>query len=235
VVPRTAQVARAPRGIRLEAAAGEHDGTGGEIAESRGALHSDTGHAARPILEEPHRSRAVADLDAMSGGDVEPHLREADAFVLGPDHRPGRPLDGVAHLDAGQRHRGFHDDALLRHPAHGVIGARDQELGQLGIGAILGDAAEIGPEEIARVSLHAEHEAGHLLLDVGHDGQEVFRTVEGEAEEAAAVVGIAAPQGLGSLLQHQHASRPGFAGRHRGGEGCIAGTNHDHVMHGSST
>ena len=110
----------------------------------------------------------------------------------GANDRAGGPLEGVADFHRGERHRRLHLDALARHPAGGVVGAADEELRQLGIRASVGDAQEIGHEELVGVGLDAGEEAGHLGLGLGHEDAQILGAVEGDAEKPAAIVRVAA-------------------------------------------
>jgi hypothetical protein len=140
VIPRTAEVARAPFRICLEASAAEHDGASGELAEAVRILHDHAGHPRPRILEQPDGGGAIADFDVALLGDLEPHGREADALVPGADDGAGRPLDGVANAHATQRQRRLHGDALRGHPADRVEGAADQDLAELAVRAAFGHA-----------------------------------------------------------------------------------------------
>jgi len=78
------------------------------------------------------------------------------------------------------------------HPAGGLVRPADEQLGQLGIRPPIGHPQEIGHEALVRVGLDARVEARHLALGVGDEGAQIIRPVEGDAQEAAAVVGVAA-------------------------------------------
>ena len=229
VVPRAPEVACPPLRVGLEAAAAEHHRARGQVLEPVGPARGHSGDASAAVLQQPLRRGVVAHLDAHALGDAEPHRGEPHALVPRADHRAGRPLVGVAHLDRGERDRGLHLDPLAGHPARGVVGAADQQLGQLGIGAPVGHPQEIGHEEAMRVRLDAGVEAGHLALRVRHQRAQVVGAVEGDAQEPSAVVGVAAAERARRLLQREHARRALLARRHRRGQGRVAGAHHDHV------
>jgi len=141
-----------------------------------------------------------------------------------------RPLDRVADAHAAQRDGRLHRDPLPGHPAHGVVGAADQDLGELRIAAPLGHPVEVLAEARGRVRLDAGDEAGHLLLDVGHQRQEILGAVVGEPQQPAAVVGVAAAQLARRLLQHDDPARPLLARRHGGGQRCVSCAHDHHVV-----
>src|SRR5262249_12435555 len=72
VVPRTPEMARAPLGVRLEAATAEHHGASGDLPEGLGVLHADPGDTPALVLNEADCARAVADLDAALLRDLAP-------------------------------------------------------------------------------------------------------------------------------------------------------------------
>ena len=234
MIPRAAEITRPPRRVGLEAAAPEHDAARGQLGEAVGAAHADSGHVAARVLDESCRGRRIAHLDAAPFRGLEPHARQAHAFQAGSDHRARRPLDGVAHLDARERHRGLHGDTLRRHPAHRVVRPADQNLRELGIGAPLGDAGQVGAKQRRRIRLHSGHEPRDVALGVRHEDAQVLRAVEGDAQEPAAVVRVAATQRSRSLLERHHALGAPLASGHRRCQGGIARAHHDDVVVGHS-
>ena len=173
---------------------------------------------------------AVADLDARALGDLEPGAREPHALVLGADHRPRRPLDLVPHAHAAQRERGLQRDPLAGHPGDRLEGPSDQDLAQLGIGATLGDAEQVLPEALLGIRLDVGEEAGDAALGVGDERAQILARVEGEAEEAAAIVSVAAAELLGRLLEDEHAPGSLLPRGDGGGEGGVPRADHEDIV-----
>ena len=74
-----------------------------------------------------------------------------------------------------------------------------------GSAATLGDPEQVLPEARPGIRLDVPEEAGDAALGVGDERPQILARVEGEAEEAAAIVSVAAAELLGRLLEDEHA------------------------------
>ena len=119
-------------------------------------------------------------------------------------------------------------DALGAHPLHGGQRLADQDLRQLGVAESLGDAHHVVVELVLGVAadLHRLFLGGR---HVGDDGLDVLKAVEGEPDDAAGKVGVAAPEVLGRLLHDQH-RLGGLPGGDGGGQGRVARADHYDVI-----
>ena len=117
--------------------------------------------------------------------------------------------------------------ALFAHPHAGGKAAADQDLGQIGVAAILGQPAHI--VEILLLGIGAEIDVFELgLVHVGDQPGEVLAAVIDDPERAAGKGRIAAALVLGRHFEHQHRGAV-FTRRQRGAGRGIAGPDHDHV------
>ena len=93
--------------------------------------------------------------------------------------------------------------ALLAHPHAGVEAAGDQDLGQVGVAAVFGQAADIVVILLGGVG--ADIDIGELVVaDVGDQPREVVEAAIDDAEGAAGKGRIAAARSLGRDFQLQH-------------------------------
>ena len=121
---------------------------------------------------------------------------------------------------------------MLHDPRDGVVRAPDEQLGELGIRAAVGDAEQVLPEKVARIRDDVLEKATNLPLGVGNERPQVLDGREREAEESPAVVRVAAAQRDGRLLQHEDARGALLArgdGRSKRG---VAGADDDDIVLG---
>ncbi len=117
------------------------------------------------------------------------------------------------------------------HPLYGLVGLGDQDLGQALIGLAGGHPHQIGHEFVLRIGGHVlEEESVFRLFRVGDQGAQILARIEGDAQQPAGIVGIAAPVLLGRLFQHQNPPGPLFPGRVRRRQGRIARTHHNDIV-----
>ena len=69
-----------------------------------------------------------------------------------------------------------------------------------------------------------------FVLDAGQQGLEVAGVVEGEAEDAAAPMGVAAAHVLGRLFQNQNLFGAVLNRRNAGGEGGVARPDNNDIV-----
>ena len=107
-------------------------------------------------------------------------------------------------------------------------GLADKYLGQFGVGKTLGYPHHVVVELAFGIAAHV-HRRFLGGRHVGNQGLDVFDAVEGEADDAAGEVGVAAPEVLGSLLHHQNRAA-NFLGCQGGAEGGVAGADYNYVI-----
>jgi hypothetical protein len=118
-------------------------------------------------------------------------------------------------------------DPLLAQPQRGVEAAADQDLGQVGIAAILGQPAHI--VEILLLGIGADIDMAQLVLaDIGNEPSEVVKAVIDDAKRAAGKSRVAAPRLFRGDFQHQHAGAVLARRQCSAGRG-IAGADDDDV------
>ena len=224
-IPAGAEVAGAPLGVRLEAAAGEHHRPSARLEFAVCSAHGDTPHRAA-LLDERHRARLVQDLDAFAlaglrkvrheAGTAPPRLhREAAPEPEAPVH-PER-LPAVRRLEA---------DPLVPHPHHGVEAVLDENLDQVRIAAKAGHARHVVVVLLARVL--PEVGVPDLLRGEVHHLDEILDAGEHHPHRARRVAAVPSALGFGRRLQ-DHRVRAPLPRRQRGAHRRVAGSHHDHV------
>ena len=197
---------------------------------SVGAQDADTIDVAPVIAQKADGLGGVADVDALGATYVELLVGQALACAYGLDQQAapeaelagGVILEGLAPVGEDEA------DALGVEPLHGGERLADQNLGQLRVAVALGDAHHVVVELVLGVAADVDR----FLLGgrhVGDDGLDVFEAVEGEADDAAGEVGVTAAEVLGRLFDDQHRGTA-LASGDGGGQGGIAGADHDNVI-----
>jgi hypothetical protein len=130
---------------------------------------------------------------------------------------------------APRRNRRFEADALIDHPTRGRERFRNQNFGQLGIGPVTRHPAQIGPERIARICFDTLDEAPQFAR-LRNQLQNFLGVIEGDPQQAATVMRVAAAHFLGRLLQHQHALCTGVARRDARRERRVTSANYNYVV-----
>ena len=141
-VPAGAEIAGTHLGVGLEPAAGQHD----RLRRDRHGLPLDIGddavHAV-VIGDQPLAARLIDDRDAVLLGRIEEALDEPRPAAPGferepaPEHELAVVLEGLARIHRGKA------DALAAHPQQRLLALGDQQLGHVGVAAIVGQAPEI--------------------------------------------------------------------------------------------
>ena len=126
-------------------------------------------------------------------------------------------LPAVARLEA---------HALRPHPLQGLEAAADQDVGQLGVAAVVGHPAHIVEELVGRIA--AEIDVALLVLREVVELHQVVDAVENHPHGARRVGAVAAAFLFGGSLQHGH--RGAFFARRQGGTGGrVARAHHQDI------
>ena len=225
-VPAGAEIARAPFGIGLETAASQHDRFAAQLAFDALVPDADALDA-NAVIDKAQRARLVADLDAPLGRGLGEHLDETWAAAHRLDRQPAPELElavdleGLASVDRDEAH------ALVAHPAERIEASGDQELDQIGIGAVL---------------RHPRHVVEKLLLGVGaeiggcdllfgqirHQCLDVLDAVVNDPNRAGGEPAVAAGFVLRRRFQHQHRGAL-FLRRQRRAEGRVAAAHNNDI------
>ena len=224
-IPARAEVAGAPLGVRLEAAAGEHHGLPAHRERALLPARHDAPH--RPaLLDERHRARFVEDLDAFAFAALPQILDEPGTATPGL-HResapePEAPADPERLAAVG----GLEADPLAPHPHQGVEAVLDEGLDQVRMAAVTGDARHVVVVLIAGVA----PEIGVLDLPFReiHHLDEIIDAVERDPHRARGVAAVPPALGFGGRFEHDHL-RALLPRRQRGAHRRVAGPGHDHV------
>ena len=130
-----------------------------------------------------------------------------------PELEPALDLEGLAAIDRLEAH------ALGAHPHDGVEAPGDEQLGHVGVGAVLCDPAHIVEELF--LGIGAEIGAGDLFLgEVGHHLPKVRQSRIGTAHAACREAAVAAVFLDRRTLKHQHRCAR-LAGRQRRAHGGV--------------
>jgi hypothetical protein len=139
-----------------------------------------------------------------------------------PKLEPALDLKGLPAVDWRKA------NTLAAHPQHRVEAPGDERFGELRIGAILGDSAQIIVKLL--VAIDAEIGVRQLLLgQIGHQPLEVFDAIVGDAHRTRRKARIAAPFRLWRGFDDEHAG-PGLARRQGRAKRRVAAAQHDHVI-----
>ena len=132
------------------------------------------------VADQVERAGAVADLDAALLRRLGQHVDQAGAAAdrldreAAPELELAVDLERLAAVDRDEAH------ALLAHPVQRVEAARDQELDQVGIGAVLRDARHVVEELVGRVGA----EVGGVDLLGGEVGDQRLDVVDAVVDDA---------------------------------------------------
>ena len=228
-LPERPEIARAHFGIGLEAAGGEHHAFRLHLDGMPLVLDAH-GLDAVVVGDQRQRACAVSDGDVVFARDLGELIDQARPAAPGFDGKPAPELElavDLVGLAAPDRHEAH---ALVVHPQHGFLAAGDQNLAQVGIGAVFGNAAHVVEEFLLRVG--AEVGFGDFLVgQVRHQPAQVLDPVIDAAERAGGEAAVAAGFLFRRALQHEHGDT--LLG---GGECCakrrIAGADDDHIRRG---
>ena len=225
-LPARAHIARAPFGVGLEAA-------GRKNHRLRFYLKSFPGFSdhhpmnAIVVRNERNRARLVPVLDAVLLRDLRQRLDQARPAAhrlereAAPELELAADVEGLPAPGCGEAH------AFLAHPHHRGMALLDQDLGEVGIAAVLGEARHVVEELLFGVG--AEVGARHFLFGEVDQRPQVVDAVVDDAHQAGGEAGIAAGLFLGGPLEYQHLLCS-FLGRERRAQRGIAAANHDDVV-----
>jgi hypothetical protein len=227
-VPARAEIARAHLGVRFEPAAGEHHGPGTDLDLPALVLCLNAQHAPVIVGEQRDRGRFVEDPDALALARLVLVLHEAGAPAPGLGRKPAPELVALVvdlvRLAAIARLELY---ALLAQPHQGLEAARNQELAQVGIGAVLRDAAHV-VEVIVR-GVGAEIVGLLFFLgEIGDELRQIVHPVVHHPHDAGGVAAVAAAFLKRGGLQHDDAHAALARGERRAGGG-VAGADHDDI------
>ncbi len=172
------------------------------------APDDDAGHAAvvchefkRAAFDTTPRFRCAP--RPRSGASIRPGP-PPQASTVSPPQNLNRPLD-VERLPPVDRLRSACPWSASRASCRS-FGATSG-LGELGVGAVLRDAAEVVEELI--LGIGAEVGARLVLVgEIGHQAREVVDAVVSDAHRARGEAAVAAALGLRRAFEHQHADAP---------------------------
>ncbi len=124
-LPARAEIARAHLGVGLEPAGGEHDAARLHLD---GAAVMFDAHAFDAVIigNEGERARIVGETDPVLFGDLGVHVDETWPAAPGFHRQAAPELELAVHLVGLPTIDRNEADALLLHPAHGLLAARDQ-------------------------------------------------------------------------------------------------------------
>ena len=187
-LPPGPEIPRAPLGVRLEAAAGEHHRAAAEVSRLAFTLGAHAQHPL-PVVDQGYRTRVVEDLDAFLHHGSRQVLYQARPAAV--DHQWKASEELAPAVDDGRlgavvRHE-FHP--LPPQPNHALEALRDQRFAELGIRAIAGDAVEVVVKLLDRVAIPV----GVLRLVVGNLGEllQILHRTVGEAHDTARETAVA--------------------------------------------
>ena len=177
--------------------------------------------------EQGDRRRLIEHPDPVARG---PRVQRLHQFLAAAPDMAGEPapeLELAVDAERLAAEPQLKAHALVAHPQCRLEAAADQDLGQIGVAAILGQPAHV--VEILRLVISAEIDVGELVVvDVGDQPREVVTAVIDDAKGAAGKGRVAALLILGGDFEHQH--RGTVLPRRECGAGRgIAGPDHDHV------
>ena len=166
------------------------------------------------------------DGNARFHGRLVLEIDQAWAAPPGFDGQAAPELVLAVHLEGLPAIARLETYALGAHPLHRLEGAADQDVGQLGIAAVIGHPAHVVEILVGRVA--AEVDIALLVLGEVVELYQVVDTVEDHAHGAGRVGAVAAALFLGGGLQHGDRSTRLTGGECRTGRG-VAGADHQYI------
>src|SRR5450631_1386450 len=141
-VPGGPKIARAHLGVALEAAAGQHDGLGADPDLASLVAGDDAAHHAI-LLDQRHRGRPVMDRNAGLDRRLVLEIDQAWAATPGLDRQAAPELVLAVYLEGLATIARLEAHTLGAHPLERLETAADQDIGQLGIAAVIGYPAHV--------------------------------------------------------------------------------------------
>ncbi len=164
-------------------------------------------------------ARLIDDLDAVIGGGLEQPLDEPRPAAPRLEREPAPEHELALVLERLARVHRREADALGAHPQQGLLAARDQQLGQVGVRLVVGQAAEIVVVLVLRIG--AEIAGRQFLLAEIAKLQQVLDAVVDKAQRPGGVAAVAAAllerrrledeDARPFLLRRQGCAQPGIA------------------------
>ncbi len=225
-VPVRPEIARPHLGIGLEPAAGEDHRLGAQVTEAALMAHPHALDAA-VALQEADRRGLVEHRDPVARGPCVQGLHQFLAAAPDVAGEPAPEFELAVDPERLAAETELEAHAFAAHPHPGLEAAADQDLGHVGVAAVLGQPAHI--VEILLLGVGAEIDVPELgLVHVGDEAREVLAAVIDDAERAAGEGRVAGARLFGGDFQHQHAGA--VLMRRQGGAGRgIAGPDDDDV------
>src|SRR5882672_7888354 len=183
-------------------------------------------HAA-VVGDKRNRPRLVPDLDAVLLRDLGERVHQPRTAADRLQRQPAPELELPLDLERLPAPRGGETHAFLTHPKRGGETLLDQDLGQIGVAAVLGDTRHVVEELVG--GIRAEVGALALLLRQVDQLREVVGAVVDDAQQPGGEARIPAGLVLRRALEHEHALRR-LLRRQRGAQGGVAAADYDHVI-----
>jgi hypothetical protein len=226
-IPAGAEIARAPFGVGLEAAAGQHHGASphGHPSRRPTAVQAHDGPFDTIVAaKELFRPRTIEHLDAGARRRTRQRLDQPRPAAPDLDRQAAPELEAAVHLEGLAAVARLEAHALVPHPAESRAALLHQKLDQIGIAAVLGDPPHVVVVLLGAVT--AEVGAGDLCFaQFRHELAQVIDPVEGDPHGACRETAVAACLVFRRPLQDQHRGTA-FPGREGGTEGGVAAADH---------
>ena len=170
------EIARAHLGVALEAAAGQHDRLGAESGPCGPCGGRCTPRTTPSSSISDTAARLVVDRDAGLRRRLVLEIDQARAAAPGLDREAAPELVLAVHLEGLAAVGRLEAHALAAHPLQGLEAAADQDVGELGVAAVVGHPAHVVEELVGRVG--AEIDVALLVLGEVVELGEVVDAVE---------------------------------------------------------
>src|SRR5262249_7724888 len=219
-IPVGSEIARAPFRIGLEPPAREDDRLGAQLTRLALLPHA---HAANTAIVREQRNRAglVEHLNALARRRLVQRLDEPRPAARGLDGEPAPELELAADLERLPTVDRHETHALTTQPLQRRVAPPHQELDEIGIAAMLGDARHV--VEILVLGVGAEVRGALLLLGkIGNELDEIVDGPIGDTDRAGRERRVSAALGERRALEHGDA-RARFARGERRTQRGIAG------------
>ena len=201
--------------------------SGGQPEPLATPAHRHPAHGA-VLLDEVRRPGAVEDRDVVRARRLGQGLDEPRPAAPDLHREPAPELVAPVHPERLAPVRGAEPHPVAAHPAKRLEAAVDEGLGEVRIGAPLGEAPEVVEVLLARVG--AEVDVAPLVLgEVRHELHEVVNPAEHEPHGARRVAAVPARFVLRRPLEHGH-PRPAFARREGRAERRVARAHYNDVL-----
>ena len=151
--------------------------------------------------------------------------------MLGADDRALGPFDDIALADSAERKGRLHRDRrMVMHPADRVIGIGNNDATEFFVRAPAGYPQQIIPEILFPVSLDTSAKTREFLLRIGNQGIEFLDRIEGDAQQPAGPMGVAATHVFRRFFQNRDPLCAIFTRRNRRRQGRITRADNNDVI-----